>query len=433
MTRILLSPVTAVTCNDAFEVIENATIHIENKRISFVGKSQDAPPFAPDEILGGAHLVAMPGLVNTHCHAAMTLLRGYADDMALEPWLHEKIWPFESHLTSDDVYWGTMLAITEMLRGGTTTFADMYFHAEDGARAMIESGVRACPGGVLLGFLPHAEQSLKNALRFVREYSQAGDGRITPFLGPHSLYTCNRAQWEILIAAARDGSTPITTHVAETQREVADVTRDWGASPVQTLEKIGALETPLLAAHCVHVDEADLEIMARTNFRVAHNPTSNLKLASGFAPVPEFLKRDIPVGVATDGAASNNNLDLWEEMRLAALLHKATTGDPTAVSAQQAVLMATREGARCLNLETEIGSLESGKKADVILLDFDAPHLTPHFNVVSHLAYCAGASDVHSVIVDGAVLRRAREFVTLDETRILSQVRERAARLAQLV
>ncbi len=430
MSKISLSPVTAVTCNDDFEIIQNAAIHIENKRILFVGKAESAPPFEADEIIGGAHLVAMPGLVNTHCHAAMTLLRGYADDMALEPWLHEKIWPFESHLTSDDVYWATLLAIAEMLRGGTTTFADMYFYTEDGARAMIESEMRACPGGVLLGFLPHAEQSLKNALRFVREYSGAGDGRLTPFLAPHSLYTCDRAQWETIIAAARAESTPIHTHVAETRREVADVTHDWGASPIQTLEKLGALEMPFLAAHCVHVDETDLEIMARTSFRVAHNPTSNLKLASGFAPVPEFLKRNIPVGVATDGAASNNNLDLWEEMRLAALLHKATTGDPTAISAQQAVLMATREGARCLNLEHEIGSLEAGKKADVTLLDFDAPHLVPCHNVVSNLAYCAGANDVHSVIVDGKILLRAREFATLDQANIMAQVRERAKRLA---
>ena len=418
MSKISLSPVTAVTCNDDFQVIENAAIHIENNRITFVGKVEDAPPFSADETLGGAHLVALPGLVNTHCHAAMTLLRGYADDMALEPWLHEKIWPFEKNLTGEDVYWGTFLAIVEMLRGGTTTFADMYFHYQDGARAIIESGMRACPGGVLLGFLPNAEDSLQNALRFVREYSQSGDGRITPFLAPHSLYTCNRTQWEIIIDAARAGSTPITTHAAETRREVADVTREWGASPIQTLENIGALETPLLAAHCVHVDETDLEIMAHTDIRVAHNPTSNLKLASGFAPVPEFLKRNIPVGVATDGAASNNNLDLWEEMRLAALLHKATSGDPTAVSAQQAVTMATREGARCLGLEREIGSLEIGKKADVILLDFDTPHLSPCHNVVSHLAYCAGASDVHSVVVDGKVLLRAREFVALDEKRV---------------
>jgi 5-methylthioadenosine/S-adenosylhomocysteine deaminase len=437
MSRILISPVTAVTCNDDFEVIANAAIHIENNRIVFVGHAKSAPPFEADETLGGAHLVAMPGLVNTHCHAAMTLLRGYADDMALEPWLHEKIWPFESHLQRDDVYWGTFLAIIEMLRGGTTTFADMYFHYRDGARAIIESGIRACPGGVLLGFLPHAEQSLQNALAFVREYSGAGDNRVTPFLAPHSLYTCNPKQWETIIAAAHAGSTPngttpITTHVAETQREVADVTRDWGASPVQTLEKIGALETPFLAAHCVHVNETDLEIMARTNFRVSHNPTSNLKLASGFAPVPEFIKRAIPTGVATDGAASNNNLDLWEEMRLAALIHKATTGDPTAVSSRQAVLMATREGARCLNLEHEIGSLETGKKADVILLDFDAPHLTPCHNVVSHLAYCAGAGDVHSVIVDGKVLLRGREWAALDTARVMAHARECAARLANI-
>ena len=249
MSRIQISPATAVTCNDTFDVIENAVIQIEDKRIVYIGAQNDAPVFAADEIIGGEHLVAIPGLVNTHTHAAMTLIRGYADDMALEPWLQTKIWPYEKNLTRDDVDWGTSLAIAEMLRGGTTTFADMYFFYEDGARAMVESGIRACPGGVLLGFLPEADARIANAISFVREYSGAANGRIAPIFAPHSLYTCNRAQWEKLIIAAHDAGVLLTTHAAETHREVADVTRDWGASPIQTLEKIGALDGPLLAAH----------------------------------------------------------------------------------------------------------------------------------------------------------------------------------------
>jgi 5-methylthioadenosine/S-adenosylhomocysteine deaminase len=432
MHRILISPVTAVTCNERFEVIENAAIHIEGDRIVYIGETSTRPPFEADETIGGARFVAMPGLVNTHTHAAMTLLRGYADDMALEPWLRTKIWPFEMHLNGDDVYWGTLLAIAEMLRGGTTTFGDMYFYYHEGARAILESGIRACPGGVLLGFLPEADQRLRNAIEFVREYS-GSDGLIRPALAPHSLYTCNRDQWETIVAAARELGVLIHTHAAETEREVADVTRDWGASPIQTLQKLGATESGVLAAHCVHVDEADLEIMGQENLRVAHNPSSNLKLASGFAPVPEFLRRGIATGLATDGAASNNNLDIWQEMRLAALMHKGASGDPTAVSARQALLMATREGARCLNLEHEIGSLEAGKKADVILLDFDQPHLTPRHNIISHLVYAAHNSDVDTVIVNGRVLLRGGEFTALDAARIGAKAQESATRLAKLV
>lgn len=433
MSSILLSPGTAVTCNDDFELIENPAIHIENGRITYIGKAEEAPAFQPDETIGGPHLVAMPGLINTHTHTGMTLLRGYADDMALEPWLQTRIWPFEKNLTESDIYWATLLAIAEMIKGGTTTFADLYFFYREGARAITESGIRSCPGGVLLGFLPQAEQRLQNSISFVREYSGAASGRITPFLAPHSLYTCNPRQWEQLIEAAHELNVPLHTHASETQREVAEVTQNWGASPIQTLEKIGALELSLLAAHCVHVDETDLEIMARTDFRVSHNPTSNLKLASGFAPVPELLRRNIPTGLGTDGTASNNNLDMWEELHLSALIHKAVSGDPTAVSAEQALLMATREGARCLNLKGETGSLQVGKKADVILIDFDAPHLVPCHNVVSNLVYSAGSGDVHSVIIDGKVLLHERQFTTLDIEQISLRVQERSQTLARAV
>lgn len=435
MSRIALSPVTAVTCNDAFEVIENAAIHIEDSRITYVGPAQDAPSFEADTTVGGAHLVAIPGLINVHTHSAMTLQRGYADDMALEPWLHEKIWPFESNLEAEDIYWGTMLAIAEMLRGGTTCFADMYFFYEQGVRAMLESGIRACPGAVLLGFLPEPMQRIAKGIAFVREFQNAGDGLITPFMAPHSLYTCDREQWAAIIKGARELNVPIHTHVAETRREVADVTAAWGAPPVQTLHAIGALEGPLLAAHCVYPEPGDIELMRgagdASSLRVAHNPTSNLKLASGFAPVPDYLKNGITVGLGPDGTASNNNLDMWEEMRLAALLHKGVSGDPTAVSAQQALLMATREGARCLNLETQTGTLKTGKRADIVLVDFDKPHLYPRHNVVSHLVYSAGAGDVDTVIVNGDILLRGGALTRLDEKQICAEATRRADRLVQ--
>ncbi|HEX8833028.1 MAG TPA: amidohydrolase [Abditibacteriaceae bacterium] len=438
MTRICISPVTAVTCNDAFETIENATIHIEEGRITYVGPAQSAPEFQADETLGGEHIVAMPGLVNTHTHAAMTLLRGYADDMALEPWLQTRIWPFEANLTPDDVIIGLQLALCEMLRGGTTCMADMYFHYEQSTPVLIESGMRACPSAVLLGFLPEAEKRIANGKAWVRNFQNASDGRITPFFGPHSLYTCNREQWKSIVEAAHELGAPIHTHASETLREVADVTAQWGANPIQTLKNIGAMDGALHLAHCVHVDEHDIATMAENNakngctFSVAHNPTSNLKLASGFAPVPAMLESGITIGLGPDGTASNNDLDMWEEMRLAALIHKATTGDATTVSAQQALLMATRNGARSLSLGEVTGSLEVGKKADIVLVDFDKPHLYPRHNPVSHLVYSAKASDVSATIVDGKILFRDGELTTLDEKRICAEAETTARRLVKL-
>ena len=427
--KTALFPVTAVTCNADFEVIEDAAIHIEDGRLRYVGPGSSAPEFAADEVWGGSHLVVMPGLINTHTHSAMTLLRGYADDMALEPWLQEKIWPFEKHLTADDVYWGTLLAIAEMARGGTTCFADMYFFNDAGLRAMLESGIRACPSAVLLGFLPGADAKIAAGLEWASAMRGAGDGRIVPLMGPHSLYTCNRPQWEKIIEGALAHGLAITTHAAETRHEVAQITAEWGQSPIATLEQIGALQVPLLAAHCVYTDERDREIMAARGLKVAHNPQSNLKLASGIAPVADYLRRGITVGLAPDGTASNNNLDMWEELRLAATLHKATTGDPTVVSARQALEMATSGGARCLGLEGQTGSLEIGKKADLAVLDFDRPHLTPRHNVVSHLVYAAGAADVVGTMVDGRWLYRDGEFKTLDVRDTCAKANAAATRL----
>ncbi len=432
MSRIALLPSVAVTCNSEFENIENAAIHIENNRIVYVGASSTRPPFEADETIGGDHLVALPGLVNTHTHAAMTLLRGYADDMALEAWLQEKIWPLESNLSPDDVYNGTLLACAEMLSGGTTTCADMYFSYDQGARAFAESQMRAVVGGVFLGILPQPEKRIADAVAFARacqiEYSKFG-GLLSPSLAPHSLYTCTRDHWQKMLDAAREIGCLLHTHLQETERELRDVKALWGATPIQSLHQMGALEGPLLGAHCVHLDERDLEIISSTRLRVAHNPTSNLKLASGFAPLHTFVERGIETGIATDGAASNNDLDMWEEMRLAALLVKGVTRDATQVSARQALEMATIGGARCLGLGEQIGSLEVGKKADILLMNFDKPHLTPRHNVVSHLVYAAKAGDVDTVLVEGRVLVRNGAFTQLDQERVLRNAQQSATRL----
>ena len=427
--KIVIHPSVAVGCGPEFQTIENPALHIENGRFSYVGLRAKAPAFEADETIESEHLVAIPGLINTHTHAAMTLLRGYADDLPLEEWLQTKIWPFEANLTSDDVYFGTLLACAEMIRGGTTTFCDMYFHENRGVEAALLSQLRMCPGAVLLGFLPGADEKIARAREFVRDWR--GHELIAPFLAPHSLYTCNEAQWRKLIAIAREENAIITTHIAETRREVADVTASWGQSPVQTLRKIGALDGHLLAAHCVYTDELDRDIMQQTPFFVAHNPQSNLKLASGIAPIEDYLRRGIGVGLGPDGAASNNRLDVWQEMRLAATLHKATTGDATVVSALQALKMATIEGARCLGLSDQIGTLESGKRADLVLVDFDKPHLTPRHNVVSHLVYAAGASDVDSTMVNGKFLLRGGKWQTLDVRKVQRECQRRGSDLAQ--
>jgi 5-methylthioadenosine/S-adenosylhomocysteine deaminase len=434
--RIAILARYAVTCDDDFTIFENAAIHIESGAISYVGAASTRPPFQAQETLSGKHLVAIPGLINTHTHAAMTLLRGYADDMPLESWLRTKIWPFEKHLDEGDVRAGTDLALCEMLRGGTTCFADMYHFYETGAAAVIDSGMRAVVAGVFLGFLPEAPRRLRKAVSFAREYSGAGDGRISTAIGPHSLYTCDKTHWHLLLEAARELGVLLHTHVAETRAEIEDVISQWGVTPVRALHAMGALEHSLLAAHCVYLDEEERELVASTRegdtsrFRVAHNPTSNLKLASGIAPIEDYLRRGITVSLGPDGASSNNVLDMWREMRLAALLHKATSGDATAVSAQQALLMATIEGARALNLGKICGSLEVEKRADIALLDFDAPHLTPCHHVVSHLVYAANAADVQHVVVDGRILMRDRKLTQLDEARIKADASTRAAHLA---
>jgi 5-methylthioadenosine/S-adenosylhomocysteine deaminase len=387
------------------------------------------PSGEPDDLIDGTDCVLLPGLVNAHTHAAMTLFRGSADDMPLEPWLEQKIWPVEMKLRPADVYWATKLAIAEMLRAGVTCFNDMYHFPEAGARAAIDAGIRMCPSGVLLGFLPNAEDLLSEAIEFCREFEEAGGGRITPMLAPHAPYTCPRPMLERVIAAACGLGVPIHIHLAETQDNVQSALDSYGKRPIEAMQEIGLFQVFVSAPHCVHLSDAEIEIIARAPVGVAHCPGSNMKLSSGVAPVPELLAAGATVGLGTDGCASNNNLDLLEEARLAALLAKVNTGDPTALPAETALTLATRGSAEALSLADRIGTLEPGKRADCILIDLDQPHLYPRHNVVSHLIYAARAGDVRITIVDGEVLLRDGEFTRLDEREVIARTCESADRL----
>jgi len=343
----------------------------------------------------------LPGLVNLHNHAAMTLMRGYADDMALMPWLEEKIWPFESLLDGEDIYWGARLGIAEMLLGGTTTFVDMYWHADRVAEAVLRSGIRAvvCPAFVDGRY----EEFERTFVPLAERYASAG-GRIGIRIGPHAPYTCSPRTIVSALKLCERYGVGVHVHLSETRSEIDIVRQRYGGTPVEYLRDLGVLDFPTLAAHCVHVSGADMEIMRRCGVAVGHNPQSNMKLASGVAPVAEMLRRGISVGIGTDGPSSNNDLDMWEEMRTASLAQKSATGDPRVLSAYETLYMATAGGARALGMEDRIGSVAAGLRADLILVDPSGPHLRPCYDPAAALVYGGKAADVRTVIVEGRIL-----------------------------
>jgi len=415
-----------VTMAEGAEPVSNGVIQWEDARITYVGDAAGAPSGPVDETIDGRNCVVIPGLINAHTHLAMTLFRGYADDMPLKPWLEEKIWPVEAGLVEDDVYWGTRLGILELLRGGCTCFNDMYHYYETANRAAVDGLIRACPSGVLLGFLDNAPDLLTHAIEFAARTKAAGSSRIHPMLGPHAPYTCPTPLLERVAAAAAEHDIPVHIHVAETEKEYQDSLAEHGVSPVQYLDSIGVLSGTCALAHCVWLDERDIDLLAERGAGVVHCPGSNMKLASGFARVPDLLAAGATVGLGTDGAASNNNLDLFEEMMLAATIHKGHSGDPTVVPAEQALAMATRDAARCLGLGDLVGTLEIGKRADIALVDLSGPHLRPLHHVVSHLVYSAGAADVKMTVVDGEIVMRDGEFPGQDVAQIYDESCARA-------
>ncbi len=423
---LLIHNGTILTCNPAFEIIAAGWVGVRGGRIAAVGRAQGLPPPDAREVIDARGGIVMPGLVNTHTHLPMTLFRGLADDLPLMAWLNEHIFPAErAVVTPDSVRWGTRLACAEMALSGTTTCCDGYFHEEAVAEAVQEVGLRAIVGQGVIDFPAPGVPDPAANITAARAFADAWLGRtgtVAPSVFCHSPLTCS----EQTLAAAKQLCTELgllfQVHVAETRGEREQVQAAQGLPPVGWLDRIGLLDARTLLVHCVWVDAEEIALIAARGAKVSHNPESNLKLGSGIAPVAAMRTAGIPVGLGTDGCASNNDLDLFAAMDLAAKLHKVHCLDPTVVSAEDAIRMATSEGARALGLDREIGSLEPGKQADLIVIDTRKPHLTPMHHPASAVVYAAGGADVQTVLVAGKALVRNRRLLSIDIEEVMHRV-----------
>ena len=405
------------------EVLANSSVAIAGDTIVEIGP--DLSIKYPDaEHISQSHGLIMPGLINTHTHAAMSCFRGLADDLPLMEWLQKYIFPVEAKLTPEMVYQSTLLSICEMIKSGTTTCNDMYLFAKEVARAMAESGMRAWLGEVLYDFPSPNYGELENGFAYTRElFAQyTNHDLLTITVNPHAVYTCSPELLQRLGAMAEEKNALYHIHVSENADEIATCRKRFGLSPVRHLEKLGLLGEHVVAAHCVMIDDQEIELLARRGVKVAHCQESNMKLASGTAPVVKMLAGGLSVGIGTDGSASNNDVDMFGEMNTVAKIHKVVRMDPTAMDAATTLQTATMGGAALLGAALRIGSIEPGKKADIIVLDMDQPHLTPVYNPISHLVYAARGSDVIHSVINGQVVMRDRCLTTLDEAAILAEM-----------
>lgn len=388
-----------------------------------------------DKVIDGEGKILMPGLINTHTHLSMTLFRGLADDLSLDTWLNDYIWPVEAHLNGYYCYIGALLGAVELIKSGTTTFSDMYFYMEDVARAVDESGLRAVLSYGMIDFADEEKRRAEIAANvdLFKNCNNAAEGRIKVFFGPHAPYTASKELLDEVRDLASKFNTGIHIHVAETQKEVEDIFEQTGKRPFEYLDDIGFLGPNVVAAHAVWLSEEEIDIIMDREVKISHNPCSNMKLASGISPVANMLSHDICVSIGTDGASSNNNLDLIEEMKTASLLQKVATLDPKVLTSEETVAMATINGARTLGLENEIGSIEVGKKADLILIDTDEANMTPDSSCISsNVVYAAKGSNVDTTICNGKILMENRKLTTLDEEEIYKKARAAIVELKTL-
>lgn len=389
-----------------------------------------------DKIIDATGKILLPGLVNTHTHLSMTLFRGLADDLSLDSWLNDHIWPMEANLNGDYCYAGALLAAIELIKSGTTTLSDMYFYMEDVARAIDEAGLRAVLsyGMIDFGDAERREDELKQNLTLFENCNGMAEGRIKVFLGPHSPYTASE---ELLIKVrqlADEYNMGIHIHVSETEKEINDVSEEKGLRPFEYLDKIGFLGPDVVAAHCVWLSDNEIEIIKKNDVKVSHNPCSNMKLASGISPVSKLIKNDICVSIGTDGASSNNNLDLIEELKTASLLQKVSTLDPNVLNSHEAFAMGTIKGAEALGLDDEIGSIEVGKKADIILIDTNSANMVPDSSTLtSNIIYSANGSNVDTTICNGKILMENKQLTILDEQEVYSKAREAIKNLKEAI
>ena len=433
---LLITGGAVVTMDGERRIFDNGFVAIRGERIVAVGDVAElkAKNFSAKQTIDARGKVVLPGLVNTHGHIPMVLFRGIADDLNLQDWLTKFIFPAEAkNVTREFVVTGTQLGLAEMIRGGITTYADMYYFEDAIAEETKRAGVRGVLGETVIDFPVADNKTWAEAMAYTERFLKRwkGDSLITAAVAPHAPYTVSTEHLNEVRALAERLDSPILTHLAEAPTETEFMAKTYNSRPTMYLERINFLSPRLLAAHVVHVNEAEIAILKRREVGVAHCPQSNMKLASGTAPIPAMLKAGLRLGLGTDGAASNHDLSLWEEIDSAAKLHKLISGDPTAVPAQDVLAMATIGGARALHMEKEIGSLGAGKRADVIMVDLNAAHLTPIYNYLSHLVYAVKASDVSDTIVNGRVLMRNRRLLTINEEAVKAVARKYQKQVSQ--
>ncbi|MGQ4834652.1 MAG: amidohydrolase [Candidatus Asgardarchaeia archaeon] len=421
-----------------FKVIKDGTVVIEDDKIIDVGKTSELDSKYPRyDVLDATNKIVMPGLINTHTHIAMSLLRGFADDLELMDWLQNRIWPIEAHLNGDDVYYGSLLSILEMIKAGITTFNDMYFFMDRVAQAVTESGVRGFLswGMIELHDREKVEAVLKESLNFALKFNGAANGRIKTMLAPHALYSCSPDFVKKVRDIAIEKNLPIHIHLAESKDEVKNIDNMYnvglekkGMGSIEYANELGLFDAKVIGAHCIYLKDNEIKILAEKRVGVSHNPVSNMKIAAGIAPIPKMLEYGVNVGIGTDGPASNNSLDLIRDMKITALLHKVATLNPTVVPATEVVKMATIYGARAIFAD-DIGEIAVGKKADIITVNLKKPHLTPVHDVISLLVYSANGSDVNDVMVDGKLIMENRKVLTLKEEEVIEKAEKQAKAL----
>jgi 5-methylthioadenosine/S-adenosylhomocysteine deaminase len=418
---------TVVTMDGARRIIRNGAVAIKSGRIVAVDNTSAIDRnYSAREVVSADGKVVIPGLINGHTHVPMTLFRGLADDLDLQEWLTKYIFPAEARNVNEEfVRVGTRLGLAEMIRSGTTTYCDMYYFEDAIADETFKAGLRGVLGETVIDFPVADNKTNEQAMAYVEKFVSQwkGNALIIPAIAPHAPYTVSEDHLKAIRAFSDRTGAPIVTHISETKREVDDSVKAKGASPIDYLNRIGFLGNRVIAAHVVWPSAEEMGLLKKLGVGIVHNPQSNMKLASGVAPVPEMLRQDLPVGLGTDGAASNNDLNLWEEMDTAAKLHKVMSKDPKVLTAEEAFEMATLRGARALHLEKEIGSIEKGKRADIVIVDSDDLNQTPFYNIYSDLVYATKAADVRTVIVEGRVIMRDRRLLTLNEETIKADAR----------
>jgi 5-methylthioadenosine/S-adenosylhomocysteine deaminase len=424
---IVIKNTLAILPQGAEDVVKETSIYIERDKITGVGEKPAG--FVEDKVIDGRDKLVIPGLINCHTHSYMSFMRNVADDLSFMDWLFGTIDPIEQQMTDEDAYWGANLAIIEMMKSGTTCFNDMQMNIHQTTRAVKESGMRAVISRGLVG--SGNDESGQTRLRQAYEERDAAKDcdRLTFRLGPHAPYTCDKEFLKIVAAEAKKENMGIHIHLSESVSEIEQIQEKYGCTPIALAEECGIFDVPAIAAHCVQVTDEDIQILKKKNVSVVTNPASNMKLGNGFAPIGKLMEQGVNVCLGTDGAASNNSLNMFHELSLVTLIHKGTGKTPQCVSAKEGFKMATINGAKALGLENEIGSIEVGKKADLAILDLNVPSFTPRNNLIAGLSYSANGSEVDTVIINGQITMEHRNILTMDEQLVYGKIQDIIVRM----